>query len=58
MDPSKGHHPRGWSRRLRAIDWRGWIALAWVVWFGILYGKMVLEERGDKIRAVFSIPRR
>ena len=33
-------------------DWRGWIALAWVVWFGLLYGRMVLEQRGGKIRSV------
>ena len=32
------------------FDWRGWLALAWVVYFGILYGKMVIERRGDKIR--------
>ena len=36
----------------RPIDWRGWLALAWVVYFGILYGKMVIEKRGEKIRAV------
>jgi hypothetical protein len=33
----------------RRIDWRGWIALAWVAWFGLLYGKMILEARGAKI---------
>lgn len=31
------------------LDWRAWIALAWVVWFGLLYGKMILESRGAKI---------
>ncbi len=36
----------------RTIDWRGWLALAWVAWFGLLYGKMVFERRGDKLRAV------
>jgi len=35
----------------RSIDWRGWLALAWVAWFGLLYGKMVIERRGDTLRA-------
>ena len=33
-----------------SLDWRGWIILAWVVWFGLLYGKMVVEQRGGKLR--------
>jgi hypothetical protein len=33
-----------------ALDWRGWIALAWVLWFGLLYGKMVVERRGQRFR--------
>lgn len=36
------------------IDWRAWLNLAWVVWFGILYGKMVVEQRGPKIREAFG----
>jgi hypothetical protein len=40
--------PKTADRRL--VDWRGWIILAWVVWFGILYGKMVVEQRGDRFR--------
>jgi hypothetical protein len=35
----------------RPIDWRGWIIVAWVVWFGLLYGKMVVEQRGGKLSA-------
>jgi hypothetical protein len=38
----------------RPIDWRGWLALAWVVWFGVLYGKMVVERRGPTVRAAFQ----
>ncbi len=38
----------------KTIDWRGWLALAWVVYFGFLYGNMVIERRGGKIRAVIS----
>jgi len=32
------------------IDWRGWIVLAWALWFGILYTKMVVETRGHRVR--------
>jgi hypothetical protein len=34
----------------RRLDWRGWIILAWAVWFGVLYGRMVVERRGGKFR--------
>jgi len=33
-----------------SFDWRGWVVLAWVVWFGLLYGKMVVESRGHRLR--------
>lgn len=36
----------------RRIDWRGWLMLAWVFWFGGLYAKMVVERRGAKFRAI------
>jgi hypothetical protein len=35
--------------RLRPIDWRGWLMVAWVAWFGWLYARMVLEARGQKL---------
>ncbi len=44
MSPSERHR----------IDWRGWIALAWVVWFGSLYGRTVIETRGGKLRAAVA----
>ncbi len=31
--------------QLKTIDWRAWLTLAWVVWFGLLYGRMVIEQR-------------
>ena len=35
------------------IDWPAWFALAWAGVFGLLYGRMVLEERAPKVlRAV------
>jgi hypothetical protein len=33
-------------------DWRGWLALVWVAWFGLLYGQMVVAQRGGKVRAM------
>jgi hypothetical protein len=35
---------------LPGFDWRGWVVLAWVLWFGLLYGKMVVESRGHRVR--------
>ena len=32
------------------IDWRGWIALAWASWFGLLYAAMILRERAPGLR--------
>ena len=31
--------------RVRVVDWRSWLALAWAAWFGFLYGEMILEQR-------------
>jgi hypothetical protein len=33
----------------RTIDWPGWLALAWAAWFGVLYARMVLEERAPRV---------
>lgn len=33
------------------IDWRGWLALAWAAWFGLLYGAMLLERRAPRLLA-------
>jgi hypothetical protein len=30
-------------------DWRAWLALAWAAWFGVLYARMVLEERAPGV---------
>lgn len=40
--------------RLSSADWRGWLALTWVAWFGLLYGRMVVEQRGGKLRSAVS----
>ncbi len=34
----------------RGSLWRRWIIVVWVAWWGVLYGKMVVEKRGDKLR--------
>jgi hypothetical protein len=33
----------------RSIDWRCWLMLAWVAWFGYLYGAMIWQTRGSKL---------
>jgi hypothetical protein len=37
-----------------SVDWRAWLALAWVAWFGMLYGRMIAERRGEALRAAVS----
>jgi hypothetical protein len=32
-----------------SIDWRGWIALGWALWFGWLYLLMVIHERAPAL---------
>jgi hypothetical protein len=33
------------------IDWRGWIALAWVLWWAWAYALMALPARGPQVLA-------
>ena len=33
----------------RPVDWRGWAAMAWAVWFGGLYARMVAVERAPAV---------
>jgi hypothetical protein len=49
--------PRPDDGKTARRDWRAWLALAWAVWFGALYGKMVVERRGEKVRAAVAGPR-
>ncbi len=39
--------------RLRC-DWKGWVVLTWVLWFGLSYGKMVIAQRSDKISSLVA----
>jgi hypothetical protein len=32
-------------------DWRGWIALAWALWWGWAYAVMVWQARGQQLLA-------
>ena len=36
----------------RRIDWQSWLALAWVIVFGSLYARMVLQERAPGLWAL------
>ncbi len=40
----------------RRIDWRGWLALAWIAWFGLLYAGMLLERRAPGLLAAWRAP--
>jgi hypothetical protein len=31
------------------FDWRGWIALAWVLWWGRAYFSMAIEAKGPQL---------
>jgi hypothetical protein len=37
-----------------AIDWRGWLSLAWMVGFGVLYVAMILREKAPGLLARIS----
>jgi hypothetical protein len=39
---------RGSRDRPRA-DWRGWVALAWVVFWGISYCNLAVRARGQRV---------
>jgi hypothetical protein len=36
------------------IDWRGWLSLAWMVGFGVLYVAMILREKAPGLLARIS----
>ena len=38
--------------RLAAIDWRGWIFMAWVIWFGGQYARMVWKTKGAQVMSL------
>jgi len=35
----------------RWLDWRGWVVLVWVLWWGWSYGLMVFHARGPQVLA-------
>jgi hypothetical protein len=45
--------PEGKSKG-EAIDWRGWLSLAWMVGFGVLYFAMILREKAPGLLARIS----
>jgi hypothetical protein len=38
----------------RSIDWRGWLSLAWMIGFGVLYVAMILREKAPGLLARIS----
>jgi hypothetical protein len=40
----------------RRLDWRGWIALAWALFWGFSYCGMVIQARGQRIADWFRPP--
>ncbi len=38
----------------RWLDWRGWIALVWVLWWGWCYGLMAFQARAPQVREWLS----
>ncbi len=42
----------GLPRGSRApLDWRGWIALAWVLWWAWAYGRMAIQAKAPQVLA-------
>jgi hypothetical protein len=35
----------------RWLDWRGWLALLWVLWWGWSYALMTFQARGPQVLA-------
>jgi hypothetical protein len=31
------------------LDWRGWIALCWVLWWGWAYGAMAIQAKSPQV---------
>ena len=52
MIQSKEHLDIG----IRRVDWRGWIALAWALFWGFSYCGMVVQARGQRIVDWFRPP--
>jgi hypothetical protein len=48
MRPSE-HDAREWYG-----PWWRWLIVAWVAWWGFEYGKMVVTQRGSKVRAALA----
>jgi hypothetical protein len=42
--------------RIRRVDWRGWIALAWALFWAFGYCGMVFQARGQRIIDWFRRP--
>lgn len=36
-------------RRCKDVDWRGWVTLAWVIFWGGVYCNMAVRVRGQRV---------
>ena len=46
--------PRSEPERHRELDWRAWVLLTWVAVVGLLYARMVIEQRGAKLMVMLT----
>jgi hypothetical protein len=51
-------HETDSSHGRRGFDWRAWIALAWALWFGFLYARMLVEQKVPRLRSLMRIESR
>jgi hypothetical protein len=42
------------DQQSESFDWRGWLSLAWMVGFGVLYVAMILREKAPGLLARIS----
>ncbi len=45
LRPSSRFTVRDGEKNARRIDWRAWIILAWIAWFGTQYAAMMVREK-------------
>jgi hypothetical protein len=38
-----------------SVDWRGWLALAWIIPLALLYARMILEQRAPGLLGVLKL---
>lgn len=49
--PSARFRERVVAAKVTRIDWRAWILLAWIAWFGSQYAAMMVREKLPRVHA-------